>query len=104
MAGKEVKRGRLRRTSIKPMYDEDGGVAGYTASAEHEPEPSSDGKYQGYPSDIETPHETYEGAEAKVREHHEASAKRFGGKKAKKGGPESELSEGPVRAAMGRKR
>jgi len=102
--GKEVKRGRLRRVTMKHMYDEDGNLTGHTVSAEHEPDASaSDGKgYTPYPPDIETPHETYDSAEAKMREHHNDNLKRFGGKKAKKAAAAS-MNDAPMKEALGRK-
>jgi len=97
MAGKEIKRGRLRRTSIEHLYDEDGAPSGHIVSAEHEPGSDGDGKgYNPYPPDLKTPHETYDGAEAKMREHHETNVARFGKKK------KANLDIGPAKAALGR--
>jgi hypothetical protein len=102
---KEAKRGRLKRVTIKSMYGKDGNLAGHTVTAEHEPEMSGDGKGQpsmmgGYPPHIETPHETYDSAEAKVREHHLENAKKFGsGKKATTLGDDM-----PMRVALARRR
>ena len=108
---KEVKRGRLRRVTMKHMYDEDGNLAGHTVTAEHEPDMDemkgkSDGpSYMPSPPDIETPHETYDSAEAKMREHHNDNAKRFGGKKTKASAKASpDMDEAPMREAMGRRR
>lgn len=100
MAGKEVKRGRLRRVTIKHMYDEDGAPSGHTVTAEHEPDASTgDGKgYTPYPPDIETPHETHDSALAKAKEHYESNMARFGKK-----GKKISVPEGPAQAALGRK-
>jgi len=111
MNKKDVKRGRLRRVTIKHMYNEDGNLAGHTVTAEHEPdmddmEGKSDGpSYMPSPPDIETPHETYDSAEAKAREHHTDNMARFGkGKAAAKKTAMPQMDEEPMRAAIGRKR
>ncbi len=108
---KEAKRGRLRRTTIKHMYDEDGNLAGHTVTAQHEPDMddmkgNADGpSYMPSPPDIETPHEDYNSAEAKMREHHTDNLKRFGGKKAKASAKMApQMDDSPMREAMGRKR
>jgi len=71
--------------TIKHLYDEDGGLSGHMVTAEHEPDtdakPESPGSsYVPSPPDIETPHETYDSAEAKAREHHNDNVRRFGKK------------------------
>lgn len=110
MAGKEVKRGRLRRVTIHPMHDDEGNVTGHRVTAEHEPDRSSmpSGKepsYTPYPPDIETANgstETTEGAAAVAKDHLDDNAKRFGGKKKKSASPNAE-NEQAMRSAMGRK-
>lgn len=99
----EVKRGRLRRTITEHLYDEDGAPAGQTVTAEHEPDMSAakDGNaYMSSPPDIKTPHETYDSAESKAREHYTDNMAKFG-KKGKKSGPPM---AGAMMAAMGRKK
>ena len=95
-----VKRGRLRETSIRHLYDEDGAPAGHTVRAEHEPDMDDAKKADGYypsPAPIETAHGTHEDAMAKVMEHHADNLKRFGGKKKKAMEPTEEM-----RKALGR--
>jgi hypothetical protein len=109
MNQKDVKRGRLRRVTIKHMYNEDGNLAGHTVTAEHGPDMEgmkgkSDGpSYMPSPPDIETPHETYDSAEAKAKEHHMDNMKRFGKGGAKKAAAPA-MDEAPMRMALGRKR
>ena len=103
-----MKRGRLKRGTIKHMYDQDGTPSGHTVTAQHDPDMegkngSADGmgpgSYMPSPPDIETPHETYDSAESKAREHYTENAKRFGG-----GKKSAAMDESPMRAAMGRKK
>ena len=108
-----MKRGRLRSITTSHMYDENNAPAGHTVRAEFEPpEPDGDeGSVSGpqmgmgsspmpaYQSNsIETPHETYDSAEAKAREHHTENLKRFG-----HGKPKGFMSHAKMRAAAGRK-
>ena len=120
MMAKDVKRGRLRRVTIKHMYNEDGNLAGHTVTAEHEPDMEAmkagqaKGNYVPSPPDIETPHETHDSAMAKVKEHHEDNLKRFGGEKKTKGAGGEDMplhervtkgmADPMVREAMGRKK
>lgn len=110
MTSKDVKRGRLRRVTMRHMYDEDGNLSGHTVTAEHEPDMEgmkgkTDGaSYMPSPPDIETPHETYDSAEAKMREHHMDNLKRFGKGKGAAKKSAAPMDESPMREAMGRKK
>lgn len=57
-------RGRLRSVTLRHMYDEDGSVTGHVVSASYDRK-KDDGPY---PNEVETPHETLDGALDKVRE------------------------------------
>lgn len=111
MNRQNVKRGRLRRVVLNHMYDDDGNHAGVTVRAEHEPDMDSmpTGKageampYMPSPPDIETPHESYDSAEAEAREHHLENMKRFG-KGGKKKAAAPEMDESDMRGALGRKK
>jgi len=98
---KDMKRGKLRSVSTRPMYDEKQNISGYTVSADHDAEDSgsSDAGYSRSMPSIDTPHETMESANVKHTEHVTANAARFGAKK--KSAP---MDESPMRAAMGRKK
>lgn len=98
---KDMKRGKLRSVSTRPMYDEKQNISGYTVSADHDAEDAgSDGgpSYRSMAA-VETPHETMESANAKHTEHVTTNASRFGGKK-----KSPAMDESPMRAAMGRKK
>lgn len=76
----EMKRGKLRSVSVRPMYDGKGKVSGHTVSADHEAAGNSDGG-SGMPnflSPIESAHETHGSATDKVKEHLEANNAKFG--------------------------
>jgi hypothetical protein len=96
---KDMKRGKLRNVSTRPMYDEKQNISGYTVSADHDADDSSGNGGSPYMSPVETPHETLDSANAKHAEHLATNAKRFGG--GKKSAP---MDESPMRAAMGRKK
>jgi hypothetical protein len=96
---KDMKRGKLRSVTTRPMYDEKQNISGYTVSADHDADDSGGKDIGGYMRPIETPHETMESATAKHGEHLATNAAKFNGKK--KG---SEMDEEPMRAALGRKK
>jgi hypothetical protein len=98
---KDMKRGKLRSVSTRPMYDEKQNISGYTVSADHDAEDAgNDGPSYRSMAPVETPHETMDSANAKHNEHVATNAARFGGGKKKS----AAMDESPMRAAMGRKK
>ena len=96
---KDMKRGKLRSVSTRPMYDEKQNISGYTVSADHDADDSGSENGSRYMPPVETPHETMDSATAKHAEHLATNASRFGGGKKK-----AAMDESPMRAAMGRKK
>lgn len=79
----DIKRGRLREVSVRPMYDEKGKVTGHTVSAHHERgEEAKKGENSWEsPRPIETPHETQASAMEAVKEHLKDNEEKHGGSK-----------------------
>lgn len=98
---KDMKRGRLKRVTIKHMYGADGKLAGHNVVAEHEPESNGQGGMGGYMPDVETPAVDHDDAMAQAKQYHEDNIAKYGSSKKAKG---SEMDEEPMRKAMGRKR
>src|ERR1700690_349471 len=102
----QMKRGRLRSVTTRPMYDKNKALSGYSVQANHEPDEDDMGagnspmQMGSYPGESETPHETLDSAKAMVHTHLAENEKKFGGKKGKRSAPPMNADQ--AQAAFGR--